>query len=53
MKTRRFMLPFALSLLTTAALAQSAAQKSFEQLKTLAGSWDATLEGQCSTFRCA
>jgi hypothetical protein len=46
MKTRRFMLPFALLLLTTAALAQSAAQKSFEQLKSLAGSWEGTLHGQ-------
>jgi hypothetical protein len=45
MKTRRFMLPFALLLLTTAALAQSAAQKSFEQLKSLAGSWEGTLDG--------
>ena len=44
MKTRRFTLPFVLLLLSTAALAQSAAQKSFEQLKSLAGSW----EGQVS-----
>jgi len=46
MKTRRFTLPFALLLFTTAALAQSAAQKSFEQLKSLAGSWEGTLDGQ-------
>jgi hypothetical protein len=46
MNTRRFALLFVLLLLSTAALAQSTAQKSFEQLKTLAGSWDGTLEGQ-------
>jgi hypothetical protein len=45
MKTRRLILSFALLLLTTAALAQSAAQKSFEELKSLAGSWEGTLDG--------
>jgi hypothetical protein len=30
---------------TTAALAQSAAQKSFEQLKALAGTWEGTMGG--------
>src|SRR5579864_2637434 len=46
MKTRRFSLLLAVLLTSTAALAQSAAQKSFEQLKALAGSWEATLDGQ-------
>jgi hypothetical protein len=46
MRTRRFTLPFVLLLLSTTALAQSAAQKSFEQLKSLAGSWEGTMEGQ-------
>jgi hypothetical protein len=46
MKTRRFTLPFVLLLLSTAALAQSAAQKSFEQLKSLAGSWEGAMDGQ-------
>src|SRR5271169_6764690 len=46
MNTRRFTLPFALLLLSTAALAQSSAQKSFEQLKALAGSWEGAMDGQ-------
>ncbi len=46
MKTRRSMLFFALLLISTACLAQSAAQKSFEQLKALAGSWEGTVDGQ-------
>ena len=46
MKTHRFTLPFVLLLLSTAVLAQSPAQKSFEQLKSLAGSWEGTMEGQ-------
>ena len=46
MKTHRFVLSLAVLLFSTAALAQSAAQKSFDQLKALAGSWDGTLEGQ-------
>jgi hypothetical protein len=46
MKTRRLTLALVLLLLSTAALAQSAAQKSFEQLKALAGSWEGTMEGQ-------
>ena len=45
MKTYRFSLFFVLLLISTAALAQSAAQKSFEQLKSLAGSWEGSLEG--------
>jgi hypothetical protein len=39
MKSLRFMLPVVLMSLSTLALAQSDAQKSFDQLKTLAGSW--------------
>jgi hypothetical protein len=46
MKTRRLTLALVLLLISTAAFAQSAAQKSFEQLKTLAGSWEGTFEGQ-------
>jgi hypothetical protein len=46
MKTRRLTLTLVVLLLSTAALAQSAAQKSFEQLKALAGSWEGTFEGQ-------
>ena len=37
---------FVLMSLSTPALAQSDAQKSFDQLKTLAGSWQATFEGK-------
>jgi len=46
MKTRRFTLSLILLLISTAGLAQSAAQKSFEQLKALAGSWEGTMDGQ-------
>jgi hypothetical protein len=46
MNTRRVSLFLTLLLISTAALAQSAAQKSFEQLKALAGSWEGTLDGQ-------
>ncbi len=46
MKTHRFVLSVAVLLFSTAALAQSTAQKSFDQLKSLAGSWEATLDGQ-------
>ena len=46
MKTRCLSMAVVLLLISTAALAQSAAQKSFEQLKSLAGSWDGTIEGQ-------
>ena len=46
MKTRRFCLFLAVLLISTAALAQSAAQKSFEQLKALAGSWEGSIDGQ-------
>jgi hypothetical protein len=44
MRFLRFVLPVVLLLLSIAALAQSDAQKSFDTLKTLAGSW----EGQVS-----
>ena len=40
MKCRRFVLSVVLMLLSTLAFAQSDAQKSFDQLKTLAGSWE-------------
>jgi len=40
MKSLRLVLSFALMLLTTAALADSDAQKSFDQMKTLAGNWE-------------
>ena len=39
MKPLRFALPLLLTLLTLPAFAQSDAQKSFDQLKTLAGTW--------------
>ncbi len=40
MKTVRVALPVVLLVLATAALAQSDAQKSFDQMKTLAGTWE-------------
>ncbi len=46
MKTRRLGLFLVLLLVSTAAFAQSAAQKSFEQLKSLAGAWEGTIDGQ-------
>jgi len=46
MKSLRLVLPLVLTLLSTAAFAQSEAQKSFDELKTLAGSW----EGHVTTF---
>ncbi len=46
MKKRCFGLFFVMLLTSLAALGQSAAQKSFEQLKGLAGSWEATMDGQ-------
>ena len=46
MKTNLFMLSLAVLLLATAALAESPAQKSFDQLKSLSGSWEAVLDGQ-------
>jgi hypothetical protein len=46
MKSIRFLLSFVLLSLTTVTFAQSDAQKSFDKLKTLAGSWEGTLEGK-------
>ena len=40
MKSLRIALPLLLSFAATAALAQTSAQKSFDQLKSLAGSWE-------------
>ena len=45
MKSLRFVLSVVLLSLSTVAFAQSDAQKSFDKLKTLAGSW----EGQVTT----
>ena len=46
MKLRCLSVYLLVLLISTAALAQSAAQSSFEQLKTLAGSWEGTMDGQ-------
>ena len=46
MKSLRFMLSVVLMSLSTVAFAQSDAQKSFDKLKTLAGSWEGTFEGK-------
>jgi len=46
MKTRRLRVFLTLLLISTAALGQSTAQKSFEQLKALAGSWEGAVDGQ-------
>jgi hypothetical protein len=46
MKTRRLGLFLILLSISTAALAQSAAQKSFEQLKSLAGVWEGSIDGK-------
>jgi hypothetical protein len=43
MKSLRILLPLALLALSSAALAQSDAQKSFDSLKTLAGEWEGTV----------
>jgi hypothetical protein len=43
MKPSQLTLPVALLLLSTVAFAQSDAQKSFDKLKTLAGSWEGTV----------
>jgi hypothetical protein len=43
MKSLRLMLPVVLLSLSTVAFAQSDAQKSFNNLKTLAGSWEGTV----------
>jgi hypothetical protein len=46
MKSLRFVLSVVLILLATVAFAQSDAQKSFDKLKILAGSWEGTFEGK-------
>ena len=46
MKMRGLTLTFVLLFASTAAFAQSPAEKSFEQLKALAGRWEGTFEGQ-------
>ena len=46
MKSIRFLLSAALLGLSTLAFAQSDAQKSFDQLKSLAGSWEGTMDGK-------
>lgn len=43
MKSLRMMLPLVVITLAAAALGQSDAQKSFDKLKTLAGSWEGTV----------
>ena len=60
MKSLRSMLSLALIALSTVAFAQSDAQKSFDQLKTLAGSWEGQvagtgppLDGKACRLRCA
>src|SRR5215469_101882 len=44
MRSLRFVLPVLLVWLSAAALAQSDAQRSFNLLKTLAGSWEGTVK---------
>ena len=46
MKTLRFMLCVVLVSISTLTFAQSDAQKSFDKLKTLAGSWEGNLDGK-------
>jgi len=46
MKPLRVLISLVLMALSTAALAQSDAQKAFDQLKNLAGTWEATFEGK-------
>src|ERR1700758_232449 len=46
MRSLRFALSVALISLSTLAFAQSDAQKSFDKLKTLAGSWQGAYEGK-------
>jgi hypothetical protein len=46
MKSRHLLLSAALIGLTTVAFAQSGAQKSFDQMKSLAGSWQGTVDGK-------
>jgi hypothetical protein len=46
MKSNSLVLSVVLMSLSTMAFAQSDAQKSFDKLKTLAGTWEATFEGK-------
>ena len=46
MKSIRFLISAALLGLSTLVFAQSDAQKSFDQLKSLAGSWEGTMDGK-------
>ena len=46
MKSIRFLFSAALVGLSTLAFAQSNAQKSFDQMKSLAGSWEGTIDGK-------
>jgi hypothetical protein len=46
MKPLRFLLPVVFLGLSTAAFAQSDAQKSFDNLKNLAGSWEGSVDGK-------
>ena len=46
MKFLRFTLAVVLMLLSTVVFAQSDAQKSFDKLKTLAGSWEGIMDGK-------
>ena len=43
MKSRKFMVAAALMAMSAAAFAQSDAQKTFDKLKTLSGSWEGTI----------
>jgi hypothetical protein len=46
MKSPGFLIAIALMSLSTVAVAQSDAQKSFDKLKSLAGTWEGTFEGK-------
>lgn len=46
MKSLRLTLPLALLAISTMALAQSSSQKAFDQMKSLAGTWEGTLDGK-------
>lgn len=46
MKSLRMLLPILLISMTAVAVAQSDAQKSFDQLKALAGTWEGTFDGK-------
>lgn len=46
MKSLRLTLPLVLLAISTMALAQSSSQKAFDQMKSLAGTWEGTLDGK-------